>query len=71
MGSCKPTITMTLLQLLSDMANAVEVGDIEHFIRLQEKASDLLVTSEERQQVDSIIEVLEAAITPPGMKRLK
>jgi len=53
---------MTLLELLSDMANAVEVGDIEHFIRLQEKASDLLVTSEERQQVDSIIEVLEAAI---------
>lgn len=53
---------MTLLQLLSDMAHAVEFGDVFEFTQLQERAGELLLTSEERQQVDNIVAVLELAL---------
>lgn len=53
---------MTLLQLLADLANAVEVGDTEEFFQLQNRSADLLLTSEERQQVDTIVAVLELAL---------
>ena len=53
---------MTLLQLLSDMAHAVVFGDVFEFTQLQQRASDLLLTSHERQQVDNIVAVLEIAL---------
>jgi hypothetical protein len=53
---------MTILQLLADMAHAVEFGDAFEFNQLQQQANEMLLTSTESQQVTNIVATLEIAL---------
>lgn len=53
---------MTTLQLLAELAHAVEVSNLSQFYQLQERASQLLLTNAEQEQVDRVVAVLELAL---------
>jgi len=53
---------MTILQLLAEASQAIEIGDSNEFYKLKQRINDSMLTSSDRQDVDSIMYVLETAI---------
>ena len=53
---------MTILQLIAEASQAIQVGDEKEFYKLQQRINDVILTSSDRQDVDSIMEVLETAM---------
>jgi len=53
---------MTILQLIAEASQAIQVGDEDEFYKLQQRINESMLTSSDRQDVDSIMEVLETAI---------
>ena len=52
---------MTILQLLADIAQAFEIGDEFEFADLAQQAREVLLTSSEKQQVETIIQAFECS----------